>query len=360
MTTGNDPCTTGRTVGDASPAVVDQQESPKAWQEIVAGYQQPSPRRASWQIVNTIGSYAALWFLIYLSLSVSWCLTLPLAVVAGALLVRVFIIFHDCGHGSFFRSQRANAVWGYITGLLAFTPYRHWRWEHSVHHATAGKLDRRGVGDIWTLTVQEYLEASRWKRFSYRLARNPIVLFVIAPFFLIVVKHRIPSLKAGRRERLSVLWMNLAVVSMVSVLCTLYGIGPYLLIQSTVMAVAGAAGVWLFYIQHQFEDTYWEMENWDYAAAALQGSSFYKLPRVLQWLSGNIGFHHIHHLNPRIPNYNLEKCHRSASLFQEVKPLTLFSSLSLVSLSLWDENTKEMVGFRALKQRGGKCLQHTA
>jgi omega-6 fatty acid desaturase (delta-12 desaturase) len=320
------------------------------WKRAVAEYEKPHALRASWQIVNTIGSYAALWSLMYLSLSVSWWLTIPLAVLAGGLLVRTFIIFHDCGHGSFFASRRANNAWGFIAGVLTFTPYYQWRWEHSLHHAKTGHLDRRGVGDVWTLTVQEYLEASRWKRFAYRLARNPVVLFLIAPLFLFVFMQRIPSSGAGRKERRSVWWMNLAILVMATGLSTLFGIGPYLLLQLTAMAVAGSAGVWLFYVQHQFEDAYWERDDWDFTAAALQGSSFYRLPRILQWFSGNIGFHHIHHLSPRIPNYNLERCHRSDPMFRGVKPVTMFSSLRLMTLRLWDEHAKKLIGFRRLKE----------
>jgi len=320
------------------------------WKKIVAEFQKPSTGRALWQIVNTLGPYALLWYLMYRSLAVSWWLTVPLAMLAGAFLVRVFIIFHDCGHGSFFESRKANDVVGFIAGILTFTPYYHWRWEHAVHHASAGDLDKRGTGDVWTMTVQEYLESSRWKRFAYRLARNPIVLFVIAPVFLFLIRQRFPSAQANPRERHSVHWMNLAVFGMAATLSWIYGFTPYLLIQLTAMAVAGGAGVWMFYVQHQFEGVYWERgEDWDYTAAALQGSSFYKLPKVLQWFSGNIGFHHIHHLSSRIPNYNLERCHRSHPMFRDVKPITLFSSLKSFSLRLWDERLKKLVGFRHVK-----------
>src|SRR5437867_5332241 len=185
-----------------------------AWKEIVARYQKPSVGRGVWQIVNTLGPYAALWYLMYLSLAVSWWLTVPLAILAGGFLVRVFIIFHDCGHGSFFRSRTANDILGFITGVLTFAPYYHWRWEHALHHATSGDLDKRGTGDIWTLTVQEYLEASRWKRFAYRLARNPVILFLIAPLFIFFIKHRFPNPRANKRERFSVYWTNLAILVM--------------------------------------------------------------------------------------------------------------------------------------------------
>ena len=274
----------------------------------------------------------------------------PARILAGAFLVRIFIIFHDCGHGSYFKSGRSNDILGFITGVLTFTPYCHWRWEHAIHHASAGHLDKRGTGDVWTLTVQEYLEASRWKRFAYRLARNPIVLFGLAPLFLFVVLQRFPSRKANARERRSVWWMNLAILGMAGALSWVFGLVAYLIIQLTVMMVAGGAGVWMFYVQHQFEDVYWERgDNWDYTAAALQGSSFYKLPKILQWFSGNIGFHHIHHLSARIPNYNLERCHRSDPLFQTVKPITLFSSLKSFTLRLWDERGKKLVGYRHMR-----------
>ena len=287
----------------------------------------------------------------YRSLDVSYWITLPLAILAGALLVRVFIIFHDCGHGSFFKSRTANDVVGFLTGVLTFTPYYHWRWEHAIHHASAGHLDKRGTGDVWTLTVQEYLESSRWRRFAYRLARNPIILFVIAPLYLFLIRQRFVSAKANSRERWSVYWMNLAIFGMAAGLSAIYGIVPYLMIQLVVIAVAGSAGVWLFYVQHQFEDVYWERgDQWDYTAAALQGSSFYKLPRILQWFSGNIGYHHIHHLSARIPNYNLEKCHKAHPLFQTVKPITLFSSLKSFNFRLWDESNKKLIGFGQLRK----------
>jgi omega-6 fatty acid desaturase (delta-12 desaturase) len=321
-----------------------------AWHAIVARFQHPNALRASWQLVNTLGGYVALWVLIHWSLTVSWWLTMPLAVLAGGLLIRTFIIFHDCGHGSFFASHRANTFWGFVTGLLTMTPYYHWRGDHAIHHGTTGDLDRRGIGDVWTMTVQEYLESTRWRRFAYRLARNPIVLFVLAPLVLMTVLQRFPRRGAGRRERRSVWIMNGAVVVMVAVMVAVYGLVPYLVVQLTMHLVAGAAGVWLFYIQHQFEDAYWERrDQWDYATAALKGSSYFRLPRVLQWFSGNIGFHHVHHLSPRVPNYYLEDCHRSDPLFQHVRPIGLWQSLRSLGLRLWDESSKQLVGWRQLR-----------
>lgn len=323
---------------------------PVFWKKIVTEYQRPSTARALWQITNTIGPLALLWYLMYLSLGVSWWLTLPLAMLAGMFSVRVFIIFHDCGHGSYFGSQAANDAVGFLTGLLTFTPYYQWRWDHALHHATSGHLDKRGTGDLWTLTVQEYLESSRGRRFAYRLARNPFVLFVLAPLYVLLIKQRFPAAKDNKRERHSVYSMNLAILAMAVALSLVFGIKAYLLIQVTALAVAGAVGFWLFYVQHQFEGVYWERgDEWDYTAAALQGSSFYKLPKVLQWFTGNIGYHHIHHLSARIPNYHLERCHQAHLLFQQVKPVTLFSSLKSLRFRLWDEPHKRLVGYRHLR-----------
>jgi omega-6 fatty acid desaturase (delta-12 desaturase) len=322
-----------------------------AWKEVVAKYQEPVLWRSVWQMVNTLIPYAALWYLMYLSLSVSYWLVVPLAILASGLLVRIFIIHHDCGHGSYFKSRRANDFWGFITGVLTFTPYYLWRWEHAIHHAGSGDLDRRGTGDVWTLTVQEYLEASRWKKFAYRLARNPIILFVIAPLFLFVVKHRFPVAGASARERRSVYWTNLGILGVAVAMSAVFGWKAYVILQVALVAMAGSAGVWLFYVQHQFEGVYWERaENWDYVTASLQGSSFYKLPKVLQWFSGNIGYHHIHHLSARIPNYNLERCHNAEPLFQTVKPITLFSSFKSFTFRLWDEQSRKLVGYRHLRQ----------
>ncbi len=316
------------------------------WKEMVLKYQRSSVLRASWQLVNSVGTYLVLWGLIYLSLSVSYWLTALLAIVAGGVLVRVFIIFHDCGHGSFFKSRRANDITGMLTGLLTFTPYHLWRWEHALHHSTSGDLDRRGIGDVPTMTVEEYLNAGFWTRLGYRFVRNPFVLFGVAPLVMFLLKHRFAlTQKASLRDRWGVHATNLAIVVMVTGMSLIFGLWPYLIIQVAIMGVAGSAGTWLFYVQHQFEGAYWERnEDWDFAQAALQGSSFYKLPRILQWFSGNIGFHHIHHLSPRIPNYNLEKCHDAEPLFQKVPAVTLRSSMKSLTYRFWDEEEQKLVG----------------
>jgi acyl-lipid omega-6 desaturase (Delta-12 desaturase) len=328
----------------------ERQAQAMPWKEVVAKYQEPAVGRSVWQIVNTLVPYAGLWVLIYFSLSVSYWLTVHLAILGSGFLVRTFIIFHDCGHGSYFKSRKVNDAVGFITGVLTFTPYFQWRWEHAVHHASSGDLDRRGTGDVWTLTVQEYLESSRWKKFAYRLARNPFILFVLAPMYLFLIHQRFPRSGASNRERHSVYWTNLAILGMAAAMSTVFGWKAYLAIQVPMIAFAGSVGVWLFYVQHQFEGVYWDRrEDWDYTTAALQGSSFYKLPKILQWFSGNIGFHHIHHLSPRIPNYNLERCHKAEPLFQTVPAVTLFSSFKSFTFRLWDEQRRKLVSFSHLR-----------
>ncbi|MEP6670161.1 MAG: fatty acid desaturase [Chthoniobacter sp.] len=334
--------------GNSMPgALPEAKRDTSSWKEIVRRYQKPSLWRAVWQLTNTVIPYVFLWYLMYRSLVWSHWITFGLAALAGLFLVRIFIFFHDCGHGSFFKSRLANDIVGYITGALVLTPYFHWRWEHSVHHANSGDLDRRGVGDLWTMTVDEYLKSPLWRRVAYRLSRTPFSLFLLSPIILMVFWQRIPAFKASPRERRSVHWMNFTVLCMAVALSWIFGFANYALIQLTIIVVGGGAGVWLFYVQHQFEDVYWERGgNWDFTAAALEGSSFYKLPKVLQWFSGNIGFHHIHHLSSRIPNYNLQRCHDAAPLFQEVKALTLRSSLRSLRVHLWDEQGGRLVGFR--------------
>ncbi len=324
----------------------------QTWQEIVAKYQNPQRAKSIWQLLNTIIPYAGLWYLMVKCISVSFWLMLPLSIIAAGLMVRIFIIFHDCGHGSFFNSQKANNFWGFITGVLIFTAYKHWRHEHSVHHSHAGDLDERGLGDVWTMTVKEYLNASRWTRIKYRFARNPFCLFIIGPTILFLIAHRVPPLRKNDPEGAkSIHLTNLGILIMAIVMSVMVGLKTYLLIQLPVLIFAATAGVWLFYVQHQFEGVYWERHSkWDYLTVALKGSSFYKLPKVLQWFTGNIGYHHIHHLCPRIPNYFLERCYKENPLFQKVKPVTLLNSLKSLTFRLWDEQHQRLVGFGYLRR----------
>ena len=317
---------------------------------LLVHFQMPSTARGLTQVFNTIVPYMLVWWLMYQVRGVSWWLTSGLAILAGALLVRIFIFLHDCGHGSFFRSRWANAIFGFVCGLLTFTPYYHWRWQHAIHHGTSGHLDKRGVGDIPTMTVQEYLDSTRWRRFSYRFQRNPFVLFLIAPLYIFLFRQRFAAADASPRDRLSVWLLNIALVLLAVLMTRWLGFTNYLVMQTVALMVAGASGVWLFYVQHQFDGTYWERGgHWNYTAAALQGSSYYKLPRVLQWLSGNIGFHHIHHLSPGIPNYNLERCHRSDPVFQRVKPVTLVGGFASLKYRLWDEAARKLVSFARIR-----------
>ena len=326
--------------------------SVKEWKRIVAPFTKPSARRANWQVLNSVGFYAALWVVMFFTSAVSLWLTFAVALLAGAVLVRIFIIFHDCGHGSYYKSRKANNIVGFICGVLTFTPYSHWRWEHSIHHGAAGNLDRRGTGDVWTMTTDEYRTSPRLKRFAYRCVRHPIGLLLVGPLYLFLIRERFSTKGASKRDRRSVLWINLSIFSLAAVLIAIYGFLPWLLIQLTTVTVCCTCGVWLFYVQHQFEDTYWERTaDWDYTAAALHGSSFYKLPKLFQWFSGNIGFHHIHHLSSRIPNYNLEKCHNSHELFQEIEPLTFLASLRTLRFHLWDEDARELISFREFRLR---------
>lgn len=318
------------------------------WQQAVAGYRKSDLRHSVWQLLNSIAPYFVLWYLAYRSLEVSYVLTLALAVLAGLFAVRIFIIFHDCGHGSFFESRKANDIVGFLTGIITFTPYFAWRHAHAIHHATAGDLDRRGTGDVWTLTYEEYLERPRLQQIFYRIYRNPFIIFVIGPVIDFVVLQRLPlrDERAKAREKNSVTWTNLTLLAIFIGMGLTIGFTEYLLVQLPIIAVASSLGVYLFYVQHQYENTYWERhEQWDYATAALYGSSYFQMPKVLQWFTGNIGFHHIHHLSPKIPNYRLEDCHNENAMFQVIEPLTVRTSLKSIRVRLWDEDRHKMIGY---------------
>lgn len=321
--------------------------------QAVAKYAKPDYRKAFWQISNTFVPYIGLWALmIYFMLQgYSYWLTLLLAVPAAGLLVRIFIFFHDCTHGAFFPSRRANRILGYITGALVFTAFEDWQRTHVIHHSNAGNLDRRGVGDVWTLTVAEYLAASRPKRLVYRLFRNPLVLFSIIPAFLFLGVNRFSSRGAGTRERRSIIITNTVIVGIAVVMSLALGVRNYLLIQLPVLLLAASGGMWMFYMQHQYEDVYWTRHSdWDLTRSGLEGSSYYKLPKALQWLVGNIGLHHIHHVRANIPNYNLQRCHDEVPALQVVKPLTIRKSLKSLWLNLWDEQRQKLVSFRSIKR----------
>jgi len=319
-----------------------------AWKKIVAAYAKPDLRGAVWATANSLLPYFTLFYLALRSVEISLWLTLPLCVLAAGFLVRGFIIFHDCGHGSFFKSQKANDWMGIFTGLLVFTPYQRWKHSHAVHHATAGDLDRRGVGDVYTMTVQEYLAAPWYVKVGYRVMRNPFAMFLIGAPLMFLLVERIPP-ATGKREIASVWWTNLALMGIVTAMGLTFGWRAYVIVQLLTMYIASIAGIWLFYVQHQFQGVYWERHpQWNYVKASLDGSSFYKLPRVLQWFSGNIGFHHIHHLGAKIPSYKLARAYRENALFH-IQPLTVISSLQCLKWRVYDEANHRLAGWEVLR-----------
>jgi omega-6 fatty acid desaturase (delta-12 desaturase) len=324
------------------------------WYRGLSKYEKPDAAMAAGQILDTFLPYIGLWALMVWIVNTGrpmWWLILPVIITAG-LTVRIFIIQHDCGHGSFFKSHTANRVLGYLCGFITFTPYEDWRNEHAAHHATAQNLEKRGIGDIFTMTTEEFEKASPGQRLYYRLFRNPLFLFTIGPFIQFVVKHRFPHQRGGAKEHRSVYITNAVLLAALAAAHFTIGLKTYLIIQLPIIAVAASVGVWMFYVQHQYEDVYWaRQQNWDPIRAALEGSSYYRLPKILQWFSGNIGFHHIHHLRPRIPNYRLEQCFNEVPELRDCKTLTLAESIRTAGMHLWDEEKKELISFRAHKQQ---------
>ena len=322
------------------------------WREALAPFAVPCMRRGLLAVATSALPYVAICAVMYLTLGVSPALTAVLAIAAAGFLLRVFVMFHDCAHGSLLPSRRANAVLGTVLGLLVLSPFRRWRHDHAVHHATSGDLDRRGVGDIVTLTVTEYRER-RWRgRVAYRLIRNPVVMFGLGPVFAMIVGPRIVARGARPRMRNSVLGTDAALAVVIGGLCWLIGWRDFLVVWAPAALLAGSVGIWLFYVQHQFEDAYWQSGDvWSYADAALRGSSHLKLPRVLQFFTGNIGLHHVHHLNARIPNYNLRRAHDASPMFASVPTLSLWSGLRSVRFKLWDEQAGRLVTFAQARRR---------
>lgn len=320
--------------------------------EIINRYASPDTKKAMLQVLDTFLPYAALWggMLWLVMAGYPYWITLLVAIPAALLLVRIFIIFHDCGHRSFFRSRSANRVMGTICGILTFTPFEDWTRAHAIHHGAAGNLDRRGIGDVWTMTVTEYVRAPWWKRALYRVFRNPVFLLLIAPGFLFLAIQRLPTKGAGPRERTSVWLTNLLILLLLIAAHYTIGIKAFILVQLPIILIAASSGIWLFYVQHQFKDVYWAAEtDRDPVKVALEGSSYYKLPRVLQWFSGNIGFHHIHHLNSRVPNHRLQACCESLPPLENVRLITLRKSLESLRLRLWNEASRQMISFRELR-----------
>ncbi|CAN7756702.1 fatty acid desaturase [Paenibacillus sp. LjRoot153] len=330
-------------------------EDKGGWRKDIAPFERPHMKHSVWQIINTVGPFFVLWYFAFLSLSVSIWLTFAIDLIAAGFLIRIFIIFHDCCHKSFFKNKLANEIVGTLTGILTFVPYHQWRHTHSVHHASSGNLDKRGVGDIWTLTVDEYIQATWLKRMTYRLYRSPFVMFIIGPIFIFLIDYRFNRRKAGMKERINTYITNIGIVGSIALLCWGMGWQSFLLIQGPMFFFSGMAGIWLFYVQHNYEETYYENDaEWDYVKAAMHGSSFYNLPRVLHWITGNIGYHHIHHLSPRVPNYHLQKVHNKNAALRNVQTITLKTSLESLKFRIWNEESKKFIQFKDLKQFGVK------
>jgi acyl-lipid omega-6 desaturase (Delta-12 desaturase) len=319
------------------------------WRERLAVYAKPSLRRGLLDLATSALPYVLLSAAMYALLHVSVWLVLALSVPTAGFLVRTFIVFHDCGHGSFLPNRTANNWAGIVCAFLVYSPFGSWRHEHAIHHATSGDLDNRGKGDVETLTVAEYRALSRRGRLGYRLLRNPIVLFGLGPLWALLIQPRLIPAWARKRYWRETVLTNLALLALFSGLWLLAGWRAVLLVQLPSAMLAGAAGVWLFYVQHQFEGVYWQRhDDWSYAASALHGSSYLKLPRILQFFSGNIGFHHVHHMNPRIPNYNLQRAHDENPVFHQAPTLSLWDGIRTLRLKLYDERHHRLVGFSAV------------
>ena len=322
--------------------------------QLLARYRAPSVVRSTTELAITAVPLVVIWTLMWATLGIGYWLSLLLAIPAAGLLVRLFMIQHDCGHGAFFRSRLANDWVGRVIGVLTLTPYDFWRSTHAVHHSTSGNLDRRGIGDIDTLTVGEYLARSRWGRLRYRAYRHPLIMFGLGPAYLFLIQHRLPVglMRQGWWPWFSTMATNLAIAILAAVMVRLVGFGPFLLVHLPVTLLAASIGVWLFYVQHQFEDTRWTNEGaWNLHEAALHGSSYYHLPIVLRWFTANIGMHHIHHLCSRIPYYRLPLVLHHHPDLGGIGRLTLGASLGCVRLALWDENQQRLVSFNEARRR---------
>ena len=321
------------------------------WVSILNDYREPNQRRSTFELAITAGAYVLIWTLMWATLGLGYWLTLLIAVPAAGFLLRLFLIQHDCGHASFFRSRRTNDWIGRVIGPLTLTPYDYWRRNHGIHHASSGNLDHRGIGDVDTLTVREYLALPIWGRLRYRLYRHPFVMFGLGPSYLFLVRHRLPIglMRKGWQPWVSTMVTNLAIALLVAAMMWLVGVGPFLLVHSPIMLLTASIGVWLFYVQHQFENTLWATPpDWSLHEAALHGSSHYDLPLVLRWFTGNIGVHHVHHLCSRIPFYRLPQVLRDHPELARIGRISLLESLKCARLVLWDENRQRLISFSDL------------
>jgi len=327
---------------------------PRDWLRVLARYRQPNTARSIVEVAVTSAPFVTCWLAAWWALSISYWLTLVIAVAAAGFMVRFFMIQHDCGHGAFFRRRGSNDWVGRAIGVLTLTPYDMWRASHAVHHATSGNLDKRGIGDIKTLTVREYLALPTWRRVVYRLYRHPLVMFGIGPTYLFVLRNRVPvGLLAGDwRDWTSAMGTNAAIAAAMAAVMYGVGVGPFFMVHLPITVMASSIGVWLFYVQHQFEDTFWaEDKAWDLPDAALYGSSYYDLPGVLSWFTANIGVHHVHHLCSRIAFYRLPQVLRENPELARIHRLTLLESFRCARLRLWDESQRKLVSFAQAGKR---------
>lgn len=335
-----------------NPVVIVARGKKPEWYQGTARYLERDIRKALWQLLSTLLLYLLLLgaMIVTVRRGVPYAVTLAFGVVAAALLTRLFILFHDCTHSSLLRSPRWNRNVGYLCGILTFTAFHDWRRSHAGHHITAGDLDRRGVGGIWTMTVEEYRAASPLRKLGYRLYRHPLIFLGIGPLYYFLLRNRFPSRGAKKIDVVSVIVTDLALAAIVVAASLTIGLRSYLLVQLPVLMLGGMLGVWLFYIQHQFEGVYWARHaEWDPWQVVMTGASYYQLPKLLQWATGNIGFHHVHHMRPGIPNYRLQECHAGTPELQKVRPLTVRESLRSLRLNLYDEQQRKLVSFRSLK-----------
>ena len=347
----------------ATAAPAGEAQADPFWRKAMAPYAQPSLGRTLLDIFTSVVPFFVLWGLMYLALDVSYWLVLLISIPAAGCLLRTFILFHDCTHGSLFHNRWANTWGGRIFGLVTFQCFANWRHHHAFHHGSAGDLDRRGTGDVTTWTVDEYYSKPLMSRIGYRLFRHPLVMFGIGPLWSLVVGPRIWAGAKSKTLRNSILLTNLALVVLVGGAMALFGVREVLLIELPLILIAGTAGVWLFFVQHQFEDVYWDSgETWSYADAALKGSSYLKLPQPFQFFTGNIGLHHVHHLSARVPNYNLQRAHDETEVFHSVPVLTFTKSLRCSRLKLWDERSNSLVTFAEGKEsmRAASIAAHPA
>jgi acyl-lipid omega-6 desaturase (Delta-12 desaturase) len=345
VSTGTDLLPDATHTRSAGPFV--ESASATDYRAMLAPYREPRLGRSLFQLASSLCPLLVLWVLVGFSWQYSYALALLLAFPTAGCLVRLFILQHDCGHGSFFKSKAANDALGRALSVLTLTPYDRWRKNHAIHHATSGDLDRRGCGDVHMLTVREYRNLSAFQRLVYRVHRNPLVLFGIGAFVYFVIVQRFTRFEPwlSKKERLGVHWTNLGLLALVVSMSWLVGLKLFLLTYIPVLVIAASAGSWLFYVQHHFESTYWRRhEGWNYFDAGLDGSSYYELPAVLRWFTADIGLHHVHHLDSQIPNYRLQESFDENPALQRVVRLTLWESLSCASLKLWDEEKSAMVG----------------